>query len=314
VKRDHWQTHIARLDPGTEFVEIYRIMSGHEFPWDMTQSLGLALYRTYAVPSIGELLAATGEFERRTHKRYADTGLILDAVLEHGFASATGRAGIRRMNQMHGAYEISNDDMRYVLSTFVVIPMRWMDRFGWRAMTEVERVASANYYRELGRHMNIKDSPDTYQEFAAHLDAYEREHFAYSPGGRAVSDATLTLLAGFYPRPLRPLLRRVTLALLDAPLLDAFHYAEPTPIMRGLTVAGLRARATIERHLPPRRQPRHVRELPEFAIYPEGYTVDELGTFPDCCRQVTPPRGDHDEPDTEPPRADPAVRGDDLRP
>src|ERR1700755_918304 len=122
-------------------------MSGHEFPWDMTQSLGLALYRTYAVPSIGQLLSATGEFERRTHKRYADTGLILEAVIEHGFASPDGRAALRRMNQMHGAYAISNDDMRYVLSTFVVIPTRWLERFGWRALSEPERRASVNYYR-----------------------------------------------------------------------------------------------------------------------------------------------------------------------
>src|SRR4051812_38274552 len=104
----------------------------------MTQALGLALYRTYAVPSIGGLLGETGEFERRTHKRYADTGLILDAVVEHGCAAEPGRAAIRRMNQMHGAYAISNDDMRYVLSGFVVVPMRWMDRFGWRRMTEHE--------------------------------------------------------------------------------------------------------------------------------------------------------------------------------
>src|SRR3954452_8206052 len=166
------------MDPGVEFAEIYRIMVGHEFPWDMTQALGLALYRTYAVPSIGGLLAETGEFERRTHKRYADTGLILDAVVEHGFAAETGRAAIRRMNQMHGAYAISNDDMRYVLSTFVVIPMRWLDRFGWRPLTETERVASANYYRELGRHMGIRGIPETWQAFSRLLDAYEREHFA----------------------------------------------------------------------------------------------------------------------------------------
>jgi uncharacterized protein (DUF2236 family) len=280
VNRGHWQRRIEQLDPDVEFVEIYRIMAGHEFPWDMTQSLGLALYRTYAVPSIGKLLAETGEFERRTHKRYADTGLILDAIVEHGFASPTGRAAIRRMNQMHGSYAICSEDMRYVLSTFVVIPMRWMDRFGWRPMTEHERVASANYYRELGRHMNVKDAPASHQEFATHLDAYEREHFAYSPGGRAVSDATLALLASFYPRPLRPLLRRGTLALLDPPLRDAFRYPHPGTVTSALTVAGLRARALIERRLPPRRQPRHVRELREFAIYPHGYTVDQLGTFP----------------------------------
>jgi len=287
IDRDRWQRRIRELDPAVEFAEIYRIMAAYEFPWDMTQSLGLALYRTYAVPSIGELLSTTGEFEQRTHKRYADTGLILDAVLAHGFAHPTGRSAVRRMNQMHGAYAISNDDMRYVLSTFVVIPMRWLDRFGWRPMSEAERVASANYYRELGRHMNIKDSPVTYQGFAALLDAYEREHFAYSPGGRAVSDATLALLAGFYPSPLRPLLRHVTLALLDPPLRRAFAYPEPDRATRRLTVAGLRARAAVERRLPPRRRPRYVHELRQFAIYPEGYSVDELGTFPVSSRSAS---------------------------
>ena len=181
---------------------------------------------------------------------------------------------------MHGAYSISNDDMRYVQSTFVVVPMRWMDRFGWRPMTETERRASANYYRELGRHMNIKDSPATHQEFAAYLDAYEHEHFAFSPGGRAVADATLGLLLGFYPRPLRGLLRRLTLALLDRPLRDAFAFPHPGPVTQAVADAGLRARAVVERRLPPRRKPRYVRQLREFAIYPGGYTVDELGTFP----------------------------------
>jgi hypothetical protein len=45
-------------------------------------------------------------------------------------------------------------------------------------------------------------------------------------------------------------------------------------------MAGLHARALIERRLPPRRTPVHVRELREFAIYPAGFSVDQLGTFP----------------------------------
>jgi hypothetical protein len=69
VKRDHWQRRIAQLDPDVDFTEIYRIMAAHEFPWDVTQALGLALFRTFAVPSIGELLASTGEFERRDVRR-----------------------------------------------------------------------------------------------------------------------------------------------------------------------------------------------------------------------------------------------------
>ena len=50
----------------------------------MNQSLSFALFRTYAVPSIGALLARTGEFTERAQKRHDDTVLILDAVLEHG--------------------------------------------------------------------------------------------------------------------------------------------------------------------------------------------------------------------------------------
>ena len=101
----------------------------------MNQSLSFALYRTYAVPSIGRLLKQTGEFTERTQKRYDDTALILDTVLEHGLASEPGRTTIRRMNQMHGAYPISNDDKRYVLCTFVTSPIRWIDRYSFRLPT-----------------------------------------------------------------------------------------------------------------------------------------------------------------------------------
>jgi mpaB/rubber oxygenase-like protein len=274
------RNRILDLDPAVDFREICRLMTTFEFPWDMNQALSFALFRTYAVPSIGGLLARTGELVGRVQKRYDDTVVLLDEILEHGPTEGDGRTALQRMNRMHGSYDISNDDLRYVLCTFVVMPIRWLDAYGWRAMTETERIASANYYRELGRHMNIKDRPGSYQEFAEQLDAYERRHFAYSPGGRAVSDATLKLLAGFYPAPVRPLLRRVTLALLDPPLREAFCYPEPDPVTRALTVAGLRARAAIERRMPARRNPRYVRQRREFAIYPEGYAVDELGTFP----------------------------------
>jgi MFS family permease len=53
-------------------------------------------------------------------------------VLEHGIGSEPGRAAIKRMNQMHGAYPISNDDKLYVLCTFVTMPIRWLDAYGWR--------------------------------------------------------------------------------------------------------------------------------------------------------------------------------------
>ena len=91
MDRHYWSRHISRLDPATEYEQIYRILVSHEFPWDLNQSLSFALYRTYAVPSIGHLLSQTGEFTERTQKRYDDTALILDTVLEHGLSQPCHR-------------------------------------------------------------------------------------------------------------------------------------------------------------------------------------------------------------------------------
>jgi hypothetical protein len=276
---------IEELDPARDFAEVYRLMGTYEFPWDMNQSLSFALFRTYAVPSIGSLLMRTGEFTGRTQKRYDDTVLILDAVLEHGTDSQQGRTAIRRMNQMHRAYGIGNDDLRYVLATFVVMPIRWVDDFGWRPMTETERVASANYYRHLGRRMGIREIPATWQAFARLLDAYERTHFGFDPGARDVAESTLALLATFPPNHLLPaaLVRRISLALMDPPLLAAFGFPRPGRTMRTLARTGLRARGRVVRLLPPRQEPYFVRQLPQVRSYPDGYEVAGLGTFPHGC-------------------------------
>jgi len=121
---------IASLDAEVSYCEIYRILLALEFPWDMNQALSFASYRTYAAQSIGGLLARTGELTVRTQKRYDDTALLLERVLRSWFDSNDGRTALRRINQMHHAFDISDDDFRYVLSTFVVVPRRWIDRFG----------------------------------------------------------------------------------------------------------------------------------------------------------------------------------------
>lgn len=285
MDRFAWARKSASLDPEADAEQIYRILTAYEFPWDLNQSLGFALFRTYAVPSIGRLLHETGEFTERTQKRYDDTGLLLDAVGEHGLDSDVGRTAIRRINRMHGMYDISNDDLRYVLATFVVVPIRWLDRFGWRAITEAEKVASANYYRRLGRLMGISGVPETHQGFAELLDDYERRHFAYDDGARAVADATLDLMTTFPPNDKAPaaLVRRFSYALMDEPLLDAFRYPRPSALERRLAETAVRARSAVVRRMPPRTEPMSVRDLPSIRSYPDGYDVAALGTFRPGC-------------------------------
>jgi hypothetical protein len=283
LPRHHWQQHVATLDPETDYEEIYRIVIAHEFPWDLHQAMSFALFRTYAVPSIGRLLDDTGEFHRAPQKRYDDTVLLLDEPARAGLHSGSGRRAIRRINQMHGAYDISNQDMRYVLSTFVVVPKRWLDDFGWRALSPVEVRASVCYYRDLGRLMGIRDLPATYAGFEELLTSYEAEHFAYDEGGRRVADATMHLLTTFYPAVLARLVNVASLALLDDPLLAAFRYTRPPAPVRRLVRAALRARGRVVAMLPARRRPRHSPDMPTIRSYPDGYDVDALGTFPRGC-------------------------------
>jgi hypothetical protein len=280
VKRFERLERIRRMDPEKEASEIYRLTSAYEFPWDVTRALELALYRTYAVPSIGRLLAETAELTDRPQKRYDDTALLLDAIVEHGFDGEEGRTAIRRVNQMHRSYDISNEDMRYVLCTFVVMPKRWIETYGWRRLSRHEIVASTVHYRTLGRHMGIKGIPETYEDFEACLDAYEEAHFGWDEGARRVSDATLDLMASWYPRPLAPLLRTTTLALLDEPLLRAFRYEPPGAVTRALVRCAVRARGRLVRLMPPRRSPHFARQNWEIKGYPDGYRVAELGTCP----------------------------------
>lgn len=280
LPRDHWQRVIDRLDPVADRQEIGRLLALHEFPWDIQQALSFALFRTYAVPSIGRLLFDTGEFTTDTQKRHDDTVLILDSIVEHGLESDEGRQAVRRMNQMHGSYDISNDDMRYVLATFVVMPVRWVNDYGYRELRPHEVAGTTEYYRRLGALMGIRDLPEDFLGFSRLLDAYEAEHFTFDPKSRAVADATLELLVSFYPRPLARAVHVFSRALMDDPLLEAFGYRKPPRLVVALSRGALRLRGRLLSRLPSRRRPSHARDLARVKSYPNGHLVERLGTFP----------------------------------
>ncbi|GAB90766.1 oxygenase MpaB family protein [Gordonia rhizosphera] len=271
------------LDPTVDYLEMYRNLATYEFPWDLNQALSFALFRTYAVPSIGRLLADTGAFTGDTQKRYDDTSILLEVPLLEGFDSPRAKAAVRRINQMHKMYDISNDDMRYVLSTFVVVPKRWMDDYGSRAFTPAELEASVRYYGTLGRHMAIKDIPQTYDDFATLMDDYEREHFAFDEGSRNVADSTMDLMCSFYPKPLKRVIEVFSRSLMDDALLEAFGYQKPSELVRRLSIGGLKLRGRLVAVLPARRRPQYVYEMSRIRSYPDGFDIERMGTFAPGC-------------------------------
>ena len=189
---------ILTLDPERDHLRIVYLDTFVEFPFDTTRALEVALFRTFAVPSIAGLLAQTGEFTQRPQKRYDDTDLLLSEMLEHGYDSERGRAALRRLNRLHGRFPISNADYLYVLSTFIYEPVRWITRFGWRPLVEQERQATYVYWREVGRRMGIKDIPPSYAAFEQYNRDYERDHFRYSEANARVAGSTRRMFLGWF--------------------------------------------------------------------------------------------------------------------
>jgi hypothetical protein len=264
---------IRSLDPVRDMDRIVWLTSRLEFPWDYTQGTGIAFLRDYGVPSIARLLDRTRQFEDDGVKRYDDTLLFAEEASVEGIGSPRARAGVRRLNRIHGHYAIPNDEFRYVLATTIVGPVRWIEAYGWRPLDPIEVQALAHFTTCFGRMMGIKDLPTTYDGYLDLLTSYEREHFAFDPANRRVTEATLRVARRTAPAPLRPVVRRVTIALMDDALRQALGLPRQPAWLVAAVQAGLRLRARALRLAPPRRTAYHHRP----SSYPQGYTLGDLG-------------------------------------
>jgi hypothetical protein len=265
---------IKTLDPEADADEILRLTSRHDFPWDYQQGTGVAFMRDYGIPSIAALLDRTREFEHHGVKRYDDTLLIGDEATLDGIDSPRGRAAVRRLNRIHGHYDIPEDEFHYVLATTIVGPVEWINDYGWRPLHPHEVQAIAHVTTRFGELMGLRGLPPTYDGYLALLRGYEAERFALTPASKRLAEATVRIGREIAPLPLKPLARRVTIALMDEPLREALGMPRQpawfvAALKRSLKLRGwaLRTFAT------PRKQPsRH-----HPTTYPHGYTLADIG-------------------------------------
>jgi len=278
-KRKPFSYQITQLEPIKDHKEIVRILGSHCFPWDVEKALEFALYRTFAVPSISALLSKTGEFKNRTRKRYDDTELIMAEILENGYDSERAKRAFRRMNSMHGRFNISNEDYLYVLTTFIFEPIYWIEKYGWRKPAENEKAAIFLFYREVGKRMNIKNIPESYTEFEQFHHDYEDKHFKYAETNQEISDYTMDLLLGMYlPKFLFFIGKPIAKSLMDDKLLAAMGMKPTSKLLQKFTFGLMRFRANIVRLFPERKVP-FLGTKVKRPTYPNGYEIEDLGTF-----------------------------------
>ncbi|KAF2657539.1 hypothetical protein K491DRAFT_691000 [Lophiostoma macrostomum CBS 122681] len=251
--------------------EIALGLSSLEFPFTFEKSLQFALFRTYGIPSISALLAATAEFSTtaKAPRRYVDTGVLIGEFLGHSPTSLRANSAISRMNFLHDRYrrasKISDDDMLYTLSLFVLEPVRWIEQYEWRSMTDMEICAIGTFWKSMGKAMSIpfdaltggpdsfRDGLDFYQSLKAWSLAYEERVMLPAQSNHTVAEQTTSILLYNIPTFMHPAGKNAVYALMDERLRRAMLYPDPPPIYPRLVAGILYLRKLVIRHLlPPR--------------------------------------------------------------
>jgi len=267
---------IETMDVEQEFEAIYRLTSMVELPWEFRFGWNLAFYRSFAVPRMAVLLAETGEIENQTMKRARDTGLMMYELFEQGLDHPRSREVIRRLNRMHHRWDIEQDDYRYILTTFAVVPTRFAERFGWRPVSALELDATHRFYTELGRRMGIRSIPGSYAAMADFLDEYEAREVRYSPQGARLTGRTLPFLASRLPGPLRKRTAEVAGEFLDPRLCAALGLPAPRRTTQAVVRGALAGRRAVVRRQPPDDGSWFTPGMASDT-YPDGYQLSELG-------------------------------------
>lgn len=260
-----------------DWEHVYRRFALWEFPSEVRMGFQLAFLRPFAVPRMAEVLLNAGSITQDPERRAYHTGIVIHELIVDGLEGPRGRRMISHMNRRHRDPHIRQEDLTYVLCAFIVVPVRYAMRVGWRPVTSLEREASLRFYQRMGELMNIKDIPATYEAAEVLLEDYERRNVAPSAGGLKLGRDVIGVLRRRLPTPLRPLAEPMfTSQLEDERLIAALGLTSPGRVANALSFAVVQVRRRFE----PLRQapegPSFYPGQPAGRIYPHGYTLDQI--------------------------------------
>ncbi|KAJ9497959.1 hypothetical protein LTR99_002965 [Exophiala xenobiotica] len=222
--------------------DIIKAVNDLEFPALFEKGLQFALFRTYGIPSISELLVKTTQLStsKNVGKRYADTGVLLADMYASEPDSEKCYEAYARLNYLHGQYikqgKISNYDMLYTLSLFLNQPVEWIDRYEWRQLTDIEKCAMGVFHKAMGDGMGIsfeplpsysigwKDGLHFYRELDTWAKEYERKYMVPHKDNYDTAVQTRQLLINGNPSFMKGVLTKVMSAPLDDRLREAIMF------------------------------------------------------------------------------------------
>ncbi|KAL5507507.1 hypothetical protein ACEPAH_6963 [Sanghuangporus vaninii] len=235
-----------------EAQEIILTVNQLEMPGLMRIAVAFALFKTYAIPTISEILLQSKQLStaENVSKRYADTAVLISTWtscpivdltrmnLKKEGADPRHAIAIARTNWLHSRWpNIKNEDFIYTMSLFVLEPIRWARLYGWRELLPIEQEAFFILWKEIGHRLNIRDIPETLQDLIDWTEKYEETAMVPAQSNYEVGQYTLDyILSNFTERfGVRKIMRQISLCLIEPRVRTAFLLPEPPPMAQAMT-------------------------------------------------------------------------------
>ncbi|KAI0450560.1 hypothetical protein F5B21DRAFT_426237 [Xylaria acuta] len=223
--------------------QIIKYLSSYEFPAFHLLSLQFGLFKTYGVESISRLLLATRNLTDpvKSLKRYEDTALLIGELINPPNSERVINA-IARINFLHSKYRqegtISNKDLLYTLSVFVLEPPRFMRLYEWRPMNDMEYCAYGVFWKAIGDAMGIeykgllahdtwRDGIEWADDVAAWAKRYEIDAMKPSVIAHKPAVALMPMITYWLPWFAQPFAQQAICVLMGGRVREAFMLPEP---------------------------------------------------------------------------------------
>ncbi|KAI1810134.1 hypothetical protein GGS20DRAFT_568806 [Poronia punctata] len=225
--------------------QIIKYLAAYEFPEFHLLALQFGLFKTYGVESISRLLLATRNLTDpvKSLKRYEDTAAIIGEFMINPPNSERAMSAIARMNFLHSKYReegtISNEDLLYTLSVFVIEPPRFARLYEWRAMNEMEYCAYGVFWKAVGDAMGIeykgllahetwRDGIEWADDITAWAKKYEADNMKPSVVANKPAKALIPIITYWIPSFAVPFAQEAVCVLMGDRVREAFMLPEPS--------------------------------------------------------------------------------------
>lgn len=257
--------------------DIYDSLMHAEFPFWFWKGIELALFRTYAIPTISSLLAKTSRLvaPEALPRRYVETEVLFLEFALRRWGTVPWLQATARTRAIHAGYRksgaVREEDMLFTLAALATQPVTLVEQLEWRRLNEAELCAIGTLYRAMADAFDIDYSTylapyvdkkpstgllglDFYYALHDWQKAYEARAMVYTPQNRVLCDAAVGLLLWGVPgASVRQFVTTALTTIMDDSLREAMGFPRTPVWIAKITTSLLEARRWLLRYMcPPR--------------------------------------------------------------